>query len=93
MDKSPVYAQLFRPFEEQVIPHDVIGSSDIVINRVLSWSAIAALDDEEEKLKIRDEVEKVIAEGSKFGLEWVDKDRGILKFPHDALLVVLKENL
>ncbi|THH04455.1 hypothetical protein EW145_g5511 [Phellinidium pouzarii] len=87
---SPLYEQYFQPSEERVFSHDVPSTSQAVTGRVLSWSAIVPLE-EQEKVKVKENVLEIMNEGE--GLEWIDQEKGLLKFPHDTLVVVIRRKI
>ncbi|OCB86773.1 S-adenosyl-L-methionine-dependent methyltransferase [Sanghuangporus baumii] len=84
---SPLYNQNFEPSVRQVFSHDMICAKGTVVGHVLSWSAIARLDDEG-KWKVKTDVLEIIERGE--GVEWADEDEGHLKFPHDVEVAIIK---
>ncbi|KAL5489859.1 hypothetical protein ACEPAI_4691 [Sanghuangporus weigelae] len=84
---SPLYNQCFEPSVRQVFSHDMICNKETVVGHVLSWSVIARLDDEGKK-KVKADVLEVIERGK--GVEWADEDEGLLKFPHDVEVAIIK---
>lgn len=87
MFKSSLYAPNFEPVEEKEIQHSFPSTPAGVTNRVLSWSAIAPLNNVE-KEKVEVEVEDIIKRGE--DLVWIDRDKSLLQFPHDCLAVILR---
>lgn len=76
-----------------VIEHGVPATTAGVVAHVYSWSSIAPLD-AVGKDEVRKEVEQIIEAGKSqekdMGLEWIDREKGILSYPHDSLVVVFK---
>lgn len=85
--KSSLYDPNFEPAEEKRILHNVPSTVEGVYDHILSWSAIAPLG-ANEKEKVKDAIGKILQKGE--GLEWIDKDKGLLEFPHDCLAVIIK---
>lgn len=83
---SPLYDLHFEPSEEKVFPHYLIVSIEDVVDRVLTWSAVA-VQGVEEKEKIKAEVRRIIQKGDE--LQWVDDSKGLLKLPHETLMVFI----
>lgn len=83
---SPLYDSYFEPSEEKVFPHYLTVSIEDVVDRVLTWSAVA-VQGVEEKEKIKAEVRRIIQKGDE--LEWVDESKGLLKLPHETLMVFI----
>ena len=83
---SPCYDLYFEPSEEKTFPHYLTVTPQDVVDRVLTWSAVAVQDDVE-KAKIREEVKDIIRRGDE--LEWVDESRTLLKLPHETLMVFI----
>lgn len=84
---SPLYDAFFEKAEEKEVSHFIPSTMQGVTSCVLSWSAIATLD-EQEKEKVKAEVAEIIARGDE--LEWIDEDKGLLEFPYDCLAVVIR---
>lgn len=84
---SSNYNKYFYPAEERTFPHDLPYTLQEIIDRALTWSAIAPLDNTE-KEKVKDDVKAIIERGD--GLEWVNREKGVIKFSHDTLLVIIR---
>ncbi|THU89659.1 S-adenosyl-L-methionine-dependent methyltransferase, partial [Dendrothele bispora CBS 962.96] len=84
---SSEYQKRMELVEEWVFQHDPGATSDTVIRRVLSWSAISPLD-EKEKDDIRNEILEILKGREK--VDWIDESAGVFKLPHDSLVVTIQ---
>jgi len=85
---SPVFKDHFKLLEEQEFHYDLIGTVEGLKNHAKSWTPIA-IQDSDEKEKVVRELEDIIENADDSEREWVDKGRGILKIPYDAVLPVI----
>lgn len=81
--------QFELPFEERQFEHSVTSSKEGVWQRVLSKSYIAVLD-EEEKQKLKEEVDDILEEKD---VPWFSVDEGdkLVKFPYTTDVVWFKK--
>lgn len=86
--ETPSYQKLFQPPIEEVWSYTLDGSIDIVTNRALSKSYIA-IQPEDVKSKLRDEIRAVLERGD--GKKWVDEDKGIFEYPYKTYVVILRQ--
>ena len=82
------YAVHFKPSEEKVFEYCLPATAELVTSRVLTWSPIAVLD-EDEKKRVKEKVAKILEGGE---LVWSDRENGVFDFPYETLVVILKRN-
>lgn len=82
------YKEGFEPPEESVFTYSLLGTEDIVINRVLSKSYIAILP-EDEKAKVIEDSKAVLAKGDE--LVWTNKEKGEFEYPYNTLVIIAKK--
>ncbi|KII88454.1 hypothetical protein PLICRDRAFT_41612 [Plicaturopsis crispa FD-325 SS-3] len=84
---TPTYNQLFAPPEEKVWNYPLVGSTDIVLQRMLSKSYITQLP-EDKKAELVKEVRAIVEKGE--GKEWIDESKGEFEYPYYTLAVVAR---
>ena len=72
---------------EETWAYTLTGSLDIVINRALSKSFIAILDDARKKDVIAG-IKEIIEQSDE--KTWIDKEAGTFEYPYKTLAVVIK---
>jgi hypothetical protein len=86
----PSFKQNFRLIEERELQYNLIGTVESLKNHVKCWTPIAILSDAEKKKVIRD-VELIVESADDSEREWIDKSRGVLRVPYDAVIPVIQK--
>ncbi|KAI0273766.1 S-adenosyl-L-methionine-dependent methyltransferase [Gloeopeniophorella convolvens] len=81
------YQNLFQPPKEQTWSYSLVGSLEIVTDRVMSKSYIAVQPDDV-KTQIKASVKEIIDRGD--DRKWIAEDKGIFEYPYKTLAVVLR---
>ncbi|KDQ18474.1 hypothetical protein BOTBODRAFT_28848 [Botryobasidium botryosum FD-172 SS1] len=81
------YLNLFHPHEEKEWEHIIPTTAEKVVERVLSKSYVAALD-EEVKEKMKGELQAILKSGE--GIKWIDQEAGTFEYPYLTQLVLMQ---
>ena len=88
--EAPSFKRNFRLIEERELQYNLIGTVESLKNHVKCWTPIAILSDAERKKVIKD-VELIIDSADDNEREWIDKSRGVLRVPYDAVIPVIQK--
>lgn len=83
----PAYKELFQPPAEEVFEYNLIGTTDIVVNRAFSKSFITMLP-VDEKAKVENKIKEIVERGD--GRKWVDESQGVFEYPYKCWVVIAK---
>jgi hypothetical protein len=84
------FKQNFRLIKEQELQYDLVGTVESLKNHAKCWTPIAILSDTERKEVMRD-LELIIESADDGEREWIDKSRGVLRVPYDAVIPVIQK--
>ncbi|KAH6918533.1 S-adenosyl-L-methionine-dependent methyltransferase [Coprinopsis sp. MPI-PUGE-AT-0042] len=79
------YKEAFQTPDEQVKPYYIEGTEQGAVDRASSKSYIAILPPDE-KGRVQQTIREIVRRGD--GLEWIDKEKGVFKYPYQTWLVV-----
>lgn len=86
--KVPEYEANFEAPIEKIWEYHLEGTEDIVVDRASSKSYIAILPPDE-KAKVQAAIRDIVKRGD--DLEWIDKEKGVFKYPYKTWVVTSKK--
>ncbi|KAF5315569.1 hypothetical protein D9611_004730 [Ephemerocybe angulata] len=85
---TPEYDAAFAKQEEKEWSYNLEATEQIVVDRASSKSYITVLPPKE-KAEVQAGIREIVERGD--DLEWVDKEKGLFKYPYKTLVVIAKQ--
>lgn len=85
----PIYKENFLPPEGEAVKYVETSTMEVEVERAMTWSALAALDDDG-KREAREKLKEIIERGE--GLVWVNEGEGTFEAPYSVPIIFMKRS-